>query len=737
MDGLRSDTVKAQKTADHATEAIHTLESTVDSLRSELSLVDESVDGKIENKLSTLTQTIDSLESKLNQISRDVDGNIDAKLSQVTQTVNGLSSIVTSLQKTVDGFDYVTQSKLTQTADSLRFEISEAKNTANSVNRQISTLTQTVNGLDSKINQLSRDTDGNVDAKVSQLTQTVNGLSSNVANLQRTVDGLDYVTQSKLTQTADSLRSEISEAQSTANGANRQISTLTQTVNGLQSKVNQLSIGAGGNVDAQLSQITQTVNSLSSSVTNLQRTVNGLDYVTQSKLTQTANSLRSEISEAQSTANAANKQVSTLTQTAQGLQVSVRDLQRNQESQITQLNNLIRTQVTQSDVRSLISQSERDILMQVQGSDLNGQEIISRINLSPGTVRISGNKIQIDGNTYIANATIKNSHIASLSADKITAGTLDAAKVRVINLNAQNISGFNSSFVQSLWNGINNSVRIDSSGVWSNASDQSQVFMMDGRLNVRNPNGATIGSVGYWYSGGSPRFTIRTTLGAHFSLLQRDSRGRDFETIYAGNGGAEYYNRADRVYFEGSRADIRGDLYILNAKTLRLSDGNITDAYGIYFNHGGGMWTLSGGEATRVNGVRQLQLQVNGTKKMTIDTTRIYMYQDLNMQYHSIVQQSDARFKTNVQDYDYDALSRVDQIKFKTFNWKSSGKRDYGFIAQEVQEFAPEWINEEPDGSLTYDTLLIAKIALRSAQQLSQKIKELENEIKTLSGNEP
>ena len=647
VDGLRSDTVKAQKTADYATEAIHTLESTVDGLRSELSLVNESVDGKIENKLSSLTQTIDSLESQINQISKDVDGNIDAKVSQITQTVNGLSNTVTSLQKTVNGLDYVTQSKLTQTADSLRSEISEAKNTAN--------------------------------------------------------------------------------------GANRQISTLTQTVNGIKSKVNQLSIGAGGNVDAQLSQITQTVNSLSSSVTNLQRTVNGLDYVTQSKLTQTADSLRSEISEAKNTADGANKQISTLTQTAQGLQVSVRDLQRKQESQITQLNNLIRTQVTKDDVRSLISQSERDILMQVQGSDLSGQEIVSRINLTPDAIRIASNKIRIDGDTYISNATIKSSHIASLNADKITAGTLDAGKVRVINLDANNITANRTSFVQSVWNSIESSIRIDSGGLLSTASDGSQVYLQNGILGVRRPpseGGGTIGQIGYVYDGGSPTYTIQTTWGASFAIKQtfydsytRSTKNKKALDMYTGDDG--YSETTIRM----SRINILGDAHV-----------------SFHFRH-----SINGNDNNRltVNGAESVAIRArdntifavsnNGSKNFAS------LHANLNMQGNTVTNTSDIRLKRDVVNDEIDSLSALMKWQHAGFNYTNpdmNQERQFSVIAQS----APDISFTGEDGYLQVSLNKQVNMTSHALQQhviktndeitrLKEQIANLQDELALLKGD--
>ena len=72
-------------------------------------------------------------------------------------------------------------------------------------------------------------------------------------------------------------------------------------------------------------------------------------------------------------------------------------------------------------------------------------EIVKTINLSEEMdgkewLKISGAKIWLTDQTRIDDAIIKDAMIGSLSASKISAGTLNAANVNIINLNASNIS---------------------------------------------------------------------------------------------------------------------------------------------------------------------------------------------------------------------------------------------------------------------------------------------------------
>lgn len=68
----------------------------------------------------------------------------------------------------------------------------------------------------------------------------------------------------------------------------------------------------------------------------------------------------------------------------------------------------------------------------------------SKILASAGLVNenayINANKIALNGKTLMTNATINDAFIGNISANKITTGTLNAAKVNLINVNASNIS---------------------------------------------------------------------------------------------------------------------------------------------------------------------------------------------------------------------------------------------------------------------------------------------------------
>lgn len=119
----------------------------------------------------------------------------------------------------------------------------------------------------------------------------------------------------------------------------------------------------------------------------------------------------------------------------------------------------------------------------VQNLKSNG-DIVSQINAVGSNVRIQGEVIHLNGRALIDDAVIKSSMIANISADKITAGTLDAGIVNLINLNANNIvSGklqgltMRGGMIESL----NGELRIDlQKGIWTSTGEESVIRRIEG-----------------------------------------------------------------------------------------------------------------------------------------------------------------------------------------------------------------------------------------------------------------
>lgn len=94
--------------------------------------------------------------------------------------------------------------------------------------------------------------------------------------------------------------------------------------------------------------------------------------------------------------------------------------------------------------KKLNTKVEQSVLTQtsnaLSASIAKNSKILSSAGLVNENAYINANKIALNGKTLMTNAVINDAFIGNLSANKITTGTLNAAKVNLINVNASNIS---------------------------------------------------------------------------------------------------------------------------------------------------------------------------------------------------------------------------------------------------------------------------------------------------------
>jgi hypothetical protein len=90
---------------------------------------------------------------------------------------------------------------------------------------------------------------------------------------------------------------------------------------------------------------------------------------------------------------------------------------------------------------------------------------------------------------------------------------------------------------------------------------------------------------------------------------------------------------------------------------------------------------------------------------------------------------SDQRLKENIADAD-DAGSKIDSIQVRKFDWKADGShQDYGMVAQELLEVAPEAVSapEDPEEMMGVDYSKLVPMMLKEIQSLRARIAALES----------
>ncbi|MDC0347308.1 tail fiber domain-containing protein [Planctomycetota bacterium] len=90
---------------------------------------------------------------------------------------------------------------------------------------------------------------------------------------------------------------------------------------------------------------------------------------------------------------------------------------------------------------------------------------------------------------------------------------------------------------------------------------------------------------------------------------------------------------------------------------------------------------------------------------------------------------SDERLKENIADAD-DAGSKIDAIQVRQFDWKADGShQDYGVVAQELIEVAPEAVTEgdTEDDMMAVDYSKLVPTLIKEIQTLRNRVAQLEN----------
>ncbi|HHK1406426.1 TPA: gp58-like family protein, partial [Streptococcus pyogenes] len=142
-----------------------------------------------------------------------------------------------------------------------------------------------------------------------------------------------------------------------------------------------------------------------------------------------------------------------LKETVAGYERRISNQDNTISSNFTQLKSLINQSVTLEKIQSLLRLSGDSIMLAIKDkipqSKMSGSDIISAINLNSYGVTIAGKHIALDGNTTVNGTfTTKIAEAIKIRADQIVAGTLDASKARIINLNASSIVGLDANFIK-------------------------------------------------------------------------------------------------------------------------------------------------------------------------------------------------------------------------------------------------------------------------------------------------
>lgn len=291
---------------------------------------------------------------------------------KIEDTENGLQTQIkinqSGLEQQIEDTQKGFASRLITTADLWQTQLEDTKQDLRSAIQQTS---------DSLIT-LIEDTD---EENFSQTVQLVNGLQSTVEGQLRSqqtqLEGLIASTVKSATgadsliwQTLDSHGAQITSAQG-------DINSIEQSAESAHSRIS--------DVEGNQIQITQTVDALDSRISNV------------------------------------NGDVSRLTQTVNGLSYDVHNANGTLKTEIRNLAGQIQSKVSRGEMDSIIRSSGDSIWFAVsnrvenaaRNSKMNGEDIVSEINISPSGVRIAGENLHVSAQTVIDGGIITNEMLAN------------------------------------------------------------------------------------------------------------------------------------------------------------------------------------------------------------------------------------------------------------------------------------------------------------------------------------
>ena len=167
-----------------------------------------------------------------------------------------------------------------------------------------------------------------------------------------------------------------------------------------------------------------------------------------------------------------------------------------------------------------------------------------------------------------------------------------------------------------------------------------------------------------------------------------------------------YYNGTAAAANSVSWSNVTGKDYPTFTSLIVQNDScnNSNDALAYFRHYSTNDWTVKIDDGGKNYG---LYVCNSGSQAVKIDG---------NLTCTNAYTSSDRRLKKNIKDISELSLERLYDISdklFKSFTWKQTGKESYGFIAQEMEKWIPEAIQEDREGikSVSYEIALCKILA--------------------------
>lgn len=265
------------------------------------------------------------------------------------------------------------------------------------------------------------------------------------------------------------------------------------------------------------------------------------------------------------------------------------------------------------------------------------------------------------------------------------------------------------SYVRIAWNNCSKYIQFEGSALNIYDSSDHKLMSLTHSGNWFYREGSTIGMIGTsnWSGDSSYKglvFDLENTA-SYMCWAAKDSNNATFYTVKL-----IYHHKTSKAkqgLHLSCNTYANGCLYLTDSdRFLKWSSG------GSGFN----------GALSFVNKSNSRSVEIDGVSKSfkIYNNVTIDIYSDIDMHGWSIKNQSDARMKKNINPTQVNALKLLNSIDLKEYDWVRSGEHEpIGIIAQQLQLFAPELVEEEKDGHLSIKTTKFIFYLIKAIQELS------------------
>lgn len=368
-------------------------------------------------------------------------------------------------------------------------------------------------------------------------------------------------------------------------------------------------------------------------------------------------------------------------------------------------------------------------------------KILSELNLNPNGTYIKGGIIKLDGNTYIdngfVNKLVANSIVAKkiqstvISGDYIRGGTIQGITLKSTG------SGPEPGNVE-----INNGTitmekqEVGPSGRYFNRGFVSPLEMTMSKV---GPIGGKVGLI---------RATSLTPFGFSNQSLDTGNnvqnhrlyfhyQGLSIEADNSNSGNGK--NSGLKIFGQHAYIDLKPNLYTDPGNDSDPIKMRIIATSGNTFefrnNYGNIYMFTKNGEQPFANNYKLIytwgspnDMSVRHIRMVNSTSSSPYaeIQNNAGTAFGMNVWKSDKRLKTNIQPITLDALSAINQLKVRQFDWRADGNHeDFGLIAQEVEQVLPNAVFKVGDYYQIKDSGLIP-VLIAAVQKLSNKVNILE-----------